>query len=59
MYYITAPQDGYINRAIQSGIGETIKEGTAIVSIMPTQYDVAVETYISPMDFPLLKKVQK
>lgn len=59
MYYITAPQDGYINRAIQSGIGETIKEGTAIVSIMPTQYDVAVETYISPMDFPLLKKGAK
>ncbi len=59
MYYITAPQDGYINRAIQSGIGENIKEGTAIVSIMPTKYDIAVETYISPMDFPLIKKGEK
>jgi multidrug efflux pump subunit AcrA (membrane-fusion protein) len=28
MYYITAPQDGYINRALQSGIGENIKERT-------------------------------
>jgi len=24
MYYITAPQDGFITKAIQSGIGETI-----------------------------------
>lgn len=56
MYYITAPQDGYINRALQSGIGENIKEGTAIVSIMPSKYQLAVETYVSPMDFPLIQK---
>lgn len=59
MYYITAPQDGYVNRALQSGIGENIKEGTAIVSIMPKHYDIAVETYIEPMDFPLIKKGEK
>ena len=58
-YYITAPQDGYVNRAIQSGIGETIKEGTAIVSIMPSNFDIAVETYISPVDFPLINKGEK
>lgn len=56
MYYIKAPQSGYINRALQSGVGETVKEGTAIVSIMPKNYEIAVETYISPMDFPLIKK---
>jgi predicted nuclease of restriction endonuclease-like (RecB) superfamily len=28
MYYIKASQNGYVNRALQSGIGETIKEGT-------------------------------
>mgnify|MGYP001217588602 FL=1 len=59
MYYITAPQDGYVNRALQSGIGETIKEGTAVVSIMPYKYDIAVETYIEPMDFPLINKGEK
>lgn len=59
MYYITAPQDGYINRALQSGIGETLKEGTPVVSIMPYQYDIAVETYIDPMDFPLINKGEK
>ena len=59
MYYIKAPQDGYVNRAIQSGIGETIKEGTQIVSIMPAKYDIAVETYVSPTDLPLINKGEK
>ncbi len=56
MYYITAPQDGYVNRALQSGIGETIKEGTSVVSIMPASFDIAVETYIEPLDYPLVHK---
>jgi multidrug resistance efflux pump len=59
MYYITAPQDGYINRALLSGIGETLKEGTPVVSIMPFKYDIAVETYIEPMDFPLINNGEK
>lgn len=59
MYYIKAPQDGYVNRTLQSGIGETIKEGTPILSIMPAQYDIAVETYIDPIDLPLVKKDEK
>ncbi len=59
LYYITAPQNGYINRALQTGLGETIKEGTPIVSIMPSNYEIAVETYISPLDFPLIKKGNK
>lgn len=59
MYYIKAPQDGYVNRAIQSGIGETIKEGTQIVSIMPAKYDIAVETFVSPTDLPLVHKGEK
>ena len=56
MYYIKAPQNGYVNRALQSGIGETIKEGTAVVSIMPATYDLAVETFIEPIDLPLVHK---
>ena len=59
MYYIKAPQNGYVNRALQSGIGETIKEGTQIVSIMPAQYDIAVETFVSATDLPLLHKGEK
>lgn len=56
MYYIKAPQSGYVNRALQSGLGETVKEGTPIVSIMPSAYNIAVETYVRPIDLPLLKK---
>lgn len=59
MYYIKAPQSGYINRALQSGIGETIKEGTQIVSIMPADYEIAVETFVDPVDLPLIHKGEK
>ncbi len=59
MYYILAPQDGFITQAIQTGIGETIKEGAPIVSIMPSDYDLAVEMYVKPMDLPLLEKGQE
>lgn len=59
MYFIKAPQSGYVNRALQSGIGETIKEGTAIVSIMPSEYEVAVESFVDPVDLPLISKGEK
>jgi len=54
-YYIKAPQSGYVTQAISVGLGETIKEGTKIVSIMPASYDFAVEMYVEPVDFPLLR----
>lgn len=57
-YFITAPQDGYITKAIRSGIGETVKAGEELVSIMPDQYDLAVAMYIAPMDLPLIDKGQ-
>lgn len=59
MYYIKAPQNGYVNRALQAGIGENLKEGVAIVSIMPANYDIAVETYVSPIDLPLISRGEK
>ncbi len=54
-YSILAPQDGYIVKALRNGIGETIKEGEAITSIMPTQMHLAIELFVKPMDLPLLK----
>ncbi|MAK36370.1 MAG: biotin attachment protein [Flavobacteriaceae bacterium] len=54
LYYVTAPQDGYINKAIRGGIGETFKEGERLVGIMPANYDLAVETYVDPIDLPLM-----
>ncbi|MFZ6052469.1 HlyD family secretion protein [Halocola ammonii] len=58
MYYITAPQSGYITQTIQSGIGEMVKEGEQIVTIMPSDYQLAVEMYVRPLDLPLLEKGQ-
>ena len=54
LYYITAPQNGYINKAIKNGIGETFKEGDQLLGIMPSNYDLAVETYVEPIDLPLI-----
>lgn len=54
LLYITAPQDGYINKAIKSGIGEAFKEGEQLINIMPSAYDLAVEMYINPIDLPLI-----
>jgi len=59
MYYIKAPQDGFINKAIKGGIGETFKEGEQLVGIMPSNYDVAVETFVEPLDLPLMHKGEK
>ncbi|MBC6999776.1 HlyD family efflux transporter periplasmic adaptor subunit [Cytophaga sp. FL35] len=54
LHYIRAPQSGYINKAIKAGVGEAFKEGEQLVSIMPADFDIAVETYVSPIDLPLI-----
>ncbi len=59
LHYIRAPQSGFINKALQSGIGETFKEGDRLVAIMPTEYDMAVETYVEPLDLPLIHPGEK
>lgn len=53
-YYLTAPQDGYITKAVKTGLGETVKEGEKIVSIMPADYDLAIEMYVRPLNYPLM-----
>lgn len=59
MYYITAQQDGVITKLIQVGIGQTIKEGETLLSLMPTNYSLALESFIEPMDLPLLRIGEK
>ncbi len=53
--HILAPQNGYIAKAVQVGIGETIIEGDQIVNIVPADAELAVEMYVQPVDFPLIK----
>ncbi len=59
LLFVTAPQSGYINRALTGGIGITFKEGQELVSIMPSQIDLAVETFVRPIDLPLIHKGEK
>jgi len=58
-YYITAPQSGYITKTIKKGIGEIIKEGADLATIMPADYDLAVEVYLKPQDTPLLDTTEQ
>ncbi|QJP32961.1 HlyD family efflux transporter periplasmic adaptor subunit [Nonlabens sp. Ci31] len=59
LYFVKAPQDGFINKAILGGIGETFKEGEPLINIMPTNYDLAVETFVEPIDLPLIHEGEK
>ncbi|GAA4885094.1 biotin/lipoyl-binding protein [Flaviramulus aquimarinus] len=59
LLYVTAPQSGFINKVLTGGIGITFKEGAELVGIMPAQYDLAVETFVRPIDLPLLHKGEK
>ncbi|PKA97249.1 multidrug resistance efflux pump [Flavobacteriaceae bacterium MAR_2009_75] len=59
MYYIKAPQNGYINKAVKGGIGESFKEGDRLVGIMPSEFDMAVETFVAPLDLPLVHVGEK
>uniref|UniRef100_UPI004047EAA1 HlyD family secretion protein n=1 Tax=Algoriphagus sp. TaxID=1872435 RepID=UPI004047EAA1 len=57
--YILAPQNGFIAKAIQVGIGETVKEGAEIVNIVPANAELAVEMFVQPVDLPLIKPGNK
>ncbi|WP_436515274.1 HlyD family secretion protein [Ekhidna sp. To15] len=58
-YQIIAPQSGYVVQAIKVGLGETIKEGDAVATILPQSDDIAFEMYIKAMDMPLIAKERK
>lgn len=58
-YYILAPQSGYITEVLKEGIGEVIKEAEPLLSIMPDNYELAVEVFVRPMDYPLLQLGQQ
>lgn len=54
LQFVTAPQNGYINKTLKGGIGETFKQGESLVTIMPADYELAVETFVRPIDLPLI-----
>ena len=54
MYFILAPQDGVVTKVLSSGIGETIKQGQPIATIMPSVFDLVVEMSVKPVDLPII-----
>jgi len=56
LYIIRAPQDGYVVKVLKTGVGENIKDGEEIVTIMPADAKMAVELYVKAVDLPLLKE---
>ena len=55
-YYITAPQNGFVTKALVTGIGATIEEGEPMFSFIPADYQLAVEIYVRPLDLPLIRE---
>lgn len=53
-YYVVSPQDSYVFKAYKKGLGEIVKEGEPLVSLIPSEHDLAVEIYVRPMDRPLI-----
>ncbi len=51
---VIAPQDGYVTKAIKTGIGGIVKEGEGLVTVMPKDHDLAAELFISAVDLPLM-----
>lgn len=58
-HYVVAPQPGIVARVLTPGIGETVKEGEAVVSILPADFRAAVEIFIEPFNLPLVKPGQQ
>jgi adhesin transport system membrane fusion protein len=56
---LLAPQSGYVVKALKMGIGETVKENEAVVTIMPEQAQKAVELYVRAMDVALIARGRK
>lgn len=56
---IVAPQDAYITELFVNGLGETVKAGQKILSMMPASYELAVEVYVDPVDLPLMHLGEK
>lgn len=59
LYFIIASQDGQVVQINKAGIGEIIKDGESIATIVPDKVDYAVEIYIKPVDLPLVKEGQR
>ncbi len=57
-YVLRSPINGTITKVYKKGLGEIVKSGEEVLSIIPDDLDLAVEMYVKPVDVPLIKKEQ-
>ncbi|WP_420459819.1 HlyD family secretion protein [Neolewinella sp.] len=55
LYFLTAPQAGYVTQILSAGIGEALKDGQEVMTIVPSEYELAVEIFVKPIDLPLME----
>src|SRR5210317_199029 len=55
-YVIRAPQAGLVSQTLSNGVGIAVKEGQALCTIVPSNFNLAVELFVNPVDMPLIEK---
>ncbi len=58
-FVITSPINGRIMKVLKNGIGEYVKTGENLLSVVPSDYQKAVELFIKPNDMPLIREGKK
>lgn len=56
MRVIRAPQNGVVVQALSSGIGENVKSGQVLLTLVPEDPHLAAAIYIKTMDVPLIEE---
>jgi len=58
-FVITSPINGRLTKVLKNGIGEIVKAQEKIATIVPNEFQKAVELYVEPYDMPLIKEGKK
>jgi multidrug efflux pump subunit AcrA (membrane-fusion protein) len=58
-FVIRAPQDGFVVRVINRGVGEIVSAGAAVATVQPSTPGLAAELLVKAMDLPLLSAGRK
>jgi multidrug efflux pump subunit AcrA (membrane-fusion protein) len=58
-FVIRAPQDGFVVRVINRGVGEIVNAGAVVATVQPAAPGLAVQLAVKAMDLPLLQPGRK
>ncbi len=56
---ITAPQNGFVSKAIRAGIGEIIKENDVVINFVPQNPQLSAELLVDPTHISLVRENNK